>query len=310
MTSLWTRPLAIATRSSPLALAQAEEIKRRLHDEAGVPDELVTILPLVSTGDKMLDRSLNAAGGKGLFTKEIEEALLERRADIAVHSMKDAPTETPQGLAFVCHPPREDVRDAFVSAKAANLEDLPSGAVVGTASLRRQAQTLRLRPDLRVTLLRGNVQTRLRRLEEGAADATYLAMAGLNRLGLTHVARGPVENMLPAVAQGALGVQIRSEDGDLAELLQKLHDRRTGLEIAAERAFLAALDGSCRTPLAGLARVDASLTRLSFKGEILTSDGRRRHYATLEGAASDAEAIGAEAGAFLRAQGGPDFFSH
>ncbi len=312
MTALWTRPLVLATRASPLAMAQAEETARRLREQAGVPAELVTILPLTTAGDRIQDRALNAAGGKGLFTKEIEEALLERRADIAVHSMKDAPTETPAGLVFAAHPPREDVQDAFVSMKAASLRELPPGATVGTASLRRQAQTLRLRPDLKVALLRGNVQTRLKRLEEGAADATYLAMAGLNRLGLGHVARGPVEGMLPAVAQGALGLQIRAGDSGLAELMRALHCRRTGLEVAAERAFLAALDGSCRTPLAGLARVEGEegRERLRFEGEILTPDGRIRHHVTLEGAASEGEAMGRRAGEILKAHGGPDFFAH
>lgn len=307
MTALWIRPLVIATRASPLAMAQAEETARRLREQAGVSADLVSILPLTTTGDRIADRALNAAGGKGLFTKEIEEALLERRADVAVHSMKDAPTETPEGLAFAAHPPREDVRDAFVSRSAASLMDLPEGARIGTASLRRQAQTLRLRPDLKPVLLRGNVQTRLKRLEEGVAEATFLAMAGLNRLGLAHVARGPVAGMLPAVAQGALGLQIRAEDSDLAALLQNLHDRRTGIELAAERAFLKALDGSCRTPLAGLGRLEGETLR--FEGEILTPDGRLRHHVALEGPAAEAEALGREAGERLRAQGGSAFFA-
>ena len=252
---------------------------------------------------------LAEAGGKGLFTKEIEEALLAREIDLAVHSMKDVPTILPAGLAIACHLPRADVRDAFISTKAASLTQLPTGAVVGTSSLRRQAQVKRLRPDLQVVPLRGNVDTRLRKLQEGAVDATLLACAGLARLGLSSRITQPmsVDDMLPAVAQGAIGVEIRADDDGTAHLLAPINHAQTALAVAVERAFLAKLDGSCKTPIAGLAQLVAP-DRLLFRGQILAPDGRRAHATRREGRPDTAIAMAEDAAAELIALAGPDFF--
>ena len=266
-------PLRIGTRGSPLALAQAHETRERLARAFDRPSDAFEIVVIQTTGDRVLDRPLKEIGGKGLFTREIEEQMLDGRIDIAVHSMKDMPVEQPEGLVLDCYLPREDVRDAFVSQAAGGLDDLAAGTRVGTSSLRRKAQLLNRRPDLEVVEFRGNVQTRLRKLEEGVAACTFLAMAGLNRLGMTHVAQGPItpEAMLPAVAQGAIGIERREDDARVAEMLEAIHDGETGLRLAAERAFLAALDGSCETPIAGLAELDGGTLRL--RGEILRTDG-------------------------------------
>ncbi|HET9069728.1 MAG TPA: hydroxymethylbilane synthase [Amaricoccus sp.] len=301
------RPLRIGTRGSPLALAQAHEVRDRLMAAHGLASEAFTVEVIRTTGDRVQDRSLSTLGGKGLFTREIEEALVAGSIDIAVHSMKDMPTLQPAGLAISALLPREDPRDGFVGA-AGSLAALPPGSVVGTSSLRRRAQILHRRPDLVVVEFRGSVQTRLRKLEEGVAAASFLAMAGLNRLGLAGLAR-PVapEEMLPAVAQGAIGVEQRQGDARVAALLAPIHDAPTGLRLAAERAFLAALDGSCLTPIAGLAELDGD--RLRFRGEILRPDGSEALAHELGGAASDGAAIGAEAAAVLRGRSGPGFFS-
>ncbi len=266
-------PLKIGTRGSPLALAQAFETRRRLMDRHGLSEDGFEIVIIKTTGDRIQDRSLSEIGGKGLFTREIEDALLDGSIDIAVHSMKDMPVAQPEGLVLDCYLPREDVRDAFVSRQVASLADLAPGSVVGTSSLRRRAQLLNRRPDLRVVEFRGNVQTRLRKLDEGVAVATFLAMAGLNRLNMTSVAKGPieVEDMLPAVAQGAIGIERRADDDRIAALLAGIHDRDTGIRLAAERAFLATLDGSCQTPIAGLATLGQG--QLYLRGEILRPDG-------------------------------------
>src|SRR5436190_9491456 len=301
--------IRIGTRGSPLALAQAHMVRSALAAQNGVAEDALEIVTIRTSGDRIQDRPLSEAGGKGLFTKEIEEALLAGEIDLAVHSMKDMPTVLPAGLTVACYLPREDVRDAFISAKAASLAQLPAGAVVGTSSLRRQAQVLRLRPDLRVVALRGNVDTRLRKLAEGAADATVLACAGLVRLGLEDRITAPVpaEEMLPAVAQGAIGIEIRAGDEATAHLLGPINHQPTALAVTVERAFLAKLDGSCRTPIAGLAEL-ASPDRLVFRGMILTPDGRQCHATRREGRPEAGIAMAEDARAELLAKAGPDFF--
>lgn len=266
-------PLKIGTRGSPLALAQAHETRARLAAAFDLPDAAFEIMVIKTTGDRVLDRPLKEIGGKGLFTREIEEALLAGEIDIAVHSMKDMPTLQPSGLTLDCYLPREDERDAFVSPAFASLADLPSGATVGSSSLRRRAQLAHRRPDLKLAEFRGNVQSRLKKLDDGVASATFLAMAGLNRLGLAHVARSAIapDEMLPAVAQGAIGIERRADDTRAAQLLASVHDQATGERLAAERAYLATLDGSCDTPIAGLAR--HSENGLWLRGEILRPDG-------------------------------------
>ncbi len=302
------RPLKIGTRGSPLALAQAHEVRRRLMAAFGLPDEAFEIVVITTTGDRIQDRPLKELGGKGLFTREIENDLLFGGIDIAVHSMKDMPVLQPTGLVLDCYLPREDVRDAFVSLGSGGLADLPEGAVVGTSSLRRRAQLLNRRPDLRVVEFRGNVQTRLRKLGEGVASATFLAMAGLNRLGMADVPRRPidVDDMLPAVAQGAIGVERRADDPRVAELLEAIHDGVTGQRLAAERAFLKALDGSCETPIAGLAELDGGSLRL--RGEILRTDGSEALADDQTGAVEDGAELGRSMAAGLLARAGDGFF--
>ena len=302
-------PLKIGTRGSPLALAQAHETRDRLMAAHDLPEAAFEVVVIKTTGDQVQDRALAEIGGKGLFTKEIEEALLAGRIDIAVHSMKDMPTVLPDGLGISCLLPREDVRDAFVSQRHAAIGELPEGAVVGTSSLRRRAQLLNRRPDLGVVEFRGNVQTRLRKLADGVAEATFLAAAGLVRLGHGDLAARaiPVDEMLPAVAQGAIGVEARSGDDETVALLSAIHHGPTATQLAAERAFLAGLDGSCRTPIAGLAEL-ASGT-LKFRGEIIRPDGSERLATDRRGPASDAAEMGADAAAELRRRGGAGFFA-
>jgi hydroxymethylbilane synthase len=302
-----SHPLKIGTRGSPLALAQAHETRDRLAAAHDLPPEAFQITVIKVLGDQILDRALKDIGGKGLFTREIEDALLDGSIDIAVHSMKDMPVDQPAGLLLDCYLPREDVRDAFVSMGAAGLSDLPQGAVIGSSSLRRRAQVALRRPDLQLVEFRGNVQTRMRKLEDGVAAATFLAMAGLNRLGLTHVARAAVapEEMLPAVAQGAIGIERRADDSEVAALLAPIHHAETGHRLAAERAFLRRLDGSCQTPIAGLAVLDGGLW---LRGEILRPDGSRALTGERRGPVSDAAAMGQDLAADLLAQAGPGFF--
>lgn len=299
--------LRIGTRGSPLALAQAYETRSRLAAAHGLSVDRMEIVVIRTTGDRILDRPLAEAGGKGLFTKEIEEALLAREIDLAVHSMKDMQTAMPAGLAIGAVLPREDVRDAFLSLVHASLEQMPSGAVVGTSSLRRQAQLKHARPDLEVVGFRGNVQTRLQKLADGVAAATFLATAGLRRLGLAEriTATIPVEVMLPAVAQGAIGLQLREDDASTARLLQPLDHRPTAVAVATERAFLARLEGSCRTPIAGLAELIGDQIR--FRGEILSPDGRQRFAAERTGAAGEPERLGTMLADELLARAGADF---
>jgi hydroxymethylbilane synthase len=298
----------IGTRGSPLALAQAREVRERLEAAHGPGQLACEVRAIKTSGDRIQDRPLSEAGGKGLFTKEIEEALIAGEIDLAVHSMKDMPTLLPAGLTIACYLPREDVRDAFVSAKVSTLAELAAGAVVATSSLRRQAQVRWLRPDLAVVPMRGNVDTRLRKLEAGEADATLLACAGLKRLGLEEriTSAMPVDQMLPAVAQGAIGVEARADDLVIAQLLAAINHQSTALAVTAERAFLAKLDGSCRTPIAGLAELDGG--RLTFRGMILTPDGGQCHATRREGRPEEAITMAEDAAAELLAKAGPDFF--
>ncbi len=275
------------------------------HELAATAIEIVVI---TTTGDRVRDRPLAEIGGKGLFTREIEEALFERRIDMAVHSMKDLPAELPDGLAITCVLPREDPRDAFLSPVAVDLAGLPPGARVGSSSVRRAAQALRIRPDLEVVAFRGNVDTRLAKLAAGEVAATFLACAGLNRLGLADriTTALPVDVMLPAVAQGAVGIEIRTDDARNAGLIAAINDTATAITVAAERAFLAALDGSCRTPLAGHAVLENS--RIRFHGQTLSLDGRHMFETTREGLAGDAAALGRDAGEEIRVAAGPALF--
>jgi len=305
-----TAILRIGTRGSPLALAQADSVRQRLaatHPALAAPDAIETVV-IRTTGDQVRDRTLAAIGGKGLFTKEIEDALLFGAIDMAVHSLKDVATFLPDGLVIAAHLPRADPRDAFIAAKAEGLMELPRGAVVGTASIRRQAQLLHARPDLRVVPMRGNVETRLRKLWDGKVDATVLAMAGLVRLKLdacVTAALSPAQ-MLPAPAQGTIAVEARGRDRRTLDLLAAIDDAATAARSAAERALLAALDGSCRTPIAALAEIEGD--RLRLTACIIRPDGSARHDATRDGPIGDAAALGRDAGAELRAIAGPDFF--
>ncbi|MCR8725950.1 hydroxymethylbilane synthase [Frigidibacter sp. SLM-1] len=303
-------PLKIGTRGSPLALAQAHEVRDRLGSAWGLEPAAFEVVAISTHGDRVQDRSLRDLGGKGLFTGELEAALFAGAVDIAVHSTKDTAVVQPVGLVLDCFLPREDVRDAFVSPRHRAIADLPQGAVVGTSSLRRRAQLLVRRPDLQVVEFRGNVQTRLRKLNDGVAEATFLAMAGLNRLGLMGTIPAvpvPVDDLLPAVAQGAIGVERRADDAVAARLLEVLHDDRTGQCLAAERAFLAELDGSCQTPIGGLAEIDGGTLRL--RGEILRTDGSEVQSGEACGAVEDGPGMGVELARDLLSRAGPGFFA-
>lgn len=293
-------PLRLGTRGSPLALAQATEARDRLlAAHPGIGPGGVEIVTFKTTGDRIQDRPLAEAGGKGLFTKELEEALIDGRIDIAVHSMKDMPTVLPAGLVIDCLLPREDPRDALIGA-ADSIGNLAHGAVVGTSSLRRQAQLLSLRRDLRVVGLRGNVDTRLRKVAEGAIEVTLLAMAGLRRIDRASAGK-PVspDEILPAVAQGAIGIERRADDPAVEALLAPLNHAETAARVAAERALLAALDGSCRTPIAGLAEIDADGT-LMLRAAVYATDGSAAWTTTRTGGAGEAARLGADAGRELR----------
>lgn len=304
-------PVRIGTRGSPLALAQAEETRARLlAAHPGLSAAHVEIQVIRTTGDRVQDRPLSEIGGKGLFTKEIEEALLAKQIDLAVHSMKDMPTQLPSGLAIICLLQREDPRDVLICSSAASLEALPLGATVGTSSMRRQALVLHARPDLRVVAFRGNVETRLAKLDAGDVDATLLALAGLRRLGLEGVTASPlsVEQMLPAVAQGAIGIEARMDDARITQMLRPLNHLSTEYCVNAERSFLSALDGSCRTPLAALAEM-LPAGRMRIRGQIVKPDGSQLFEASREGMLADAARMGFDAGIELRKRGGDDFFS-
>jgi hydroxymethylbilane synthase len=302
-------PLRIGTRGSPMALHQTMLVRDRL--AAARPDlaapGAVEIVTIRTSGDRVQDRVLAEIGGKGLFAKEIEEALSAGRIDLAVHSLKDLETWLPHGLAIACVLPRDDPRDVFVSATGAGLAALPEGARVGTASLRRQAQLLRHRSDLVVVPIRGNVDTRLRKLEAGEFDAILVALCGLERLDLTGRATEilPRQVMLPAVGQGALAIECRADDEKVRQLVGPLHDPISAACVGAERAMLAALDGSCRTPIAGLA--EAADGRLMIEGRLLKSDGSDEIRGWRQGAIGDAEVLGTELGRELRRRAGPGF---
>jgi hydroxymethylbilane synthase len=302
------QPLKIGTRGSPLALWQAHEVRRCLMAGFALPEAAFEVVVIKVTGDQIQDKALREIGGKGLFTREIEEALLDGGIDIAVHSMKDMPTLQPEGLVLDCYLKRADVRDAFVSPRFGSIDDLPLGATVGSSSLRRRAQLALRRPDLQLVEFRGNVQTRMRKLQEGVADATFLAMAGLTRLGMADVVRSAIapEEMLPAVAQGAIGVERRLADARVAGLLEAIHDHETGLRLAAERAFLARLDGSCETPIAGLAVITGD--ELWLRGEILRPDGSASVAGELRGPLADGAALGVALAEDLLGRAGPGFF--
>jgi hydroxymethylbilane synthase len=274
----------------------------------GLPIEAFDIIVIKTTGDKITDRPLKDIGGKGLFTREIEDALLSGAIDIAVHSMKDMPTLQPEGLILDTYLPREDVRDAFVSPGFTSLSELPAGSKVGTSSLRRRAQVLVAHPDLEVVEFRGNVQTRLRKLEEGIAACTFLAMAGLNRLGQPGLARSALspDEMLPAIAQGAIGIERRLNDPVTPDLLAPIHHIETGQRLTAERSFLAALDGSCETPIAGLAEITGSTLRL--RGEVLRPDGSERIQDDQTAPIEDGAELGRAMAARLLSQAGDGFF--
>ncbi|SEP81045.1 hydroxymethylbilane synthase [Thalassovita taeanensis] len=301
-------PLKIGTRGSPLALAQAYETRARLSTAFDLPEQAFEIVVIKTTGDRVLDRPLKEIGGKGLFTKEIEDAMLSGDIDLAVHSMKDMPVAQPAGLLLDTYLPREDVRDAFVSLAVETLSDLPEGAEVGSSSLRRRAQLLNAFPHLKVVELRGNVQTRLKKLENGVAQATFLAMAGLNRLGMADIARSAIapEQMLPAVAQGAIGIERRADDSRAAAMLEAIHHLETGQRLAAERSFLKALDGSCETPIAGLAELDGTTLRL--RGEVLRPDGSEKINEDRSCPIADGPALGHEMAQSLLSQAGEGFF--
>jgi len=301
-------PLRIGTRGSPLALAQAYETRKRLTEALDVTEDSFEIVVISTSGDRILDRPLKEVGGKGLFTKEIEQEMLDGKIDIAVHSMKDMPVEQPDGLMLGCYLPREDVRDAFVSSHFNNVSDLPSGSKVGTSSLRRKAQLKFFRPDLEVVEFRGNVQTRLKKLSDGVASCTFLAMAGLNRLGLADVAQSAINpsEMLPAIAQGAIGIEWREADKKTADILKKIHHEETAQQINAERAFLAELDGSCQTPIAGLATIEGSSLKLT--GQVLRTDGSDSISETASSNIEDGPELGRELAQKILAQAGPNFF--
>ena len=306
------QPLRIGTRGSPLALAQAHETRSRLMAAFDLPEAAFEIVVIKTTGDDRslidADKPLKDLGGKGLFTREIEDDMLSGKIDIAVHSMKDMPVLQPGGLVLECYLPREDVRDAFVALGHDSLADLPAGARVGSSSLRRRAQLMARRPDLCVVEFRGNVQTRMKKLGDGVADATFLAMAGLRRLGMTDVVRAPIEtdDMLPAVAQGAIGIERRQGDSRAAAMLEAIHHGPTGQRLAAERAFLAGLDGSCQTPIAGLAELDGGTLRL--RGEILRPNGSEVLTDDRTAPVADGAALGTEMARDLRARAGDGFF--
>ncbi|CAN6243201.1 unnamed protein product [Urochloa humidicola] len=305
--------IRIGTRGSQLALAQAYETRDKLkaaHSELA-EEGAIEIVIIRTTGDIVLDKPLADIGGKGLFTKEIDEALLNGTIDIAVHSMKDVPTYLPNGTILPCNLPREDVRDVFISLTANSLAELPAGSLIGSASLRRQSQILYKYPSLKVVNFRGNVQTRLKKLEEGEVHATLLALAGLKRLNLVDNVTSllSVDEMLPAVAQGAIGIACRSNDDKMMEYLSSLNHEDTRLAVACEREFLAVLDGNCRTPIAAYAHRDKD-GNCSFRGLLASPDGSKVYETTRSGPYSfdDMVAMGKDAGHELKAKAGPGFF--
>ena len=303
-----TAALRIGTRGSPLALVQARTVRSRLAAATGLQEDTIELVVIRTTGDIIQDRTLAEEGGKGLFTKEIEEALLDQRVDLAVHSAKDMPTILPEGLILAACLEREDPRDVFISRKARSLAELPRGASLGTTSPRRQAIAKRMRPDLTIVPLRGNVETRLRKLDNGDVDATLLALAGLKRLGLAEHATNimSAEEFLPAAGQGAIGIEARAGDSRIRDVLARIDHAETSTAVACERAFLAVLDGSCKTPIAGHATISGNAVQ--FRGLIARPDGTAAHDISGTGDRKDAATIGTDAGRELRHRAGPGFF--
>ncbi|MEP0521641.1 MAG: hydroxymethylbilane synthase [Hyphomicrobiales bacterium] len=306
------RPLRIGTRGSPLALAQARELRGRLMVAHNLPEDCFAIDVISTAGDRIQDRALSELGGKGLFTQEIEDRLLSGDLDMAVHSSKDMPTVLPEGLELSTFMPREDPSDAFISHKAEHLMDLPEGAIVGSASLRRQAMVRRLRPDLKLVNLRGNVETRLQKLADGVVDATLLATAGLNRLGLAHYITSKLQpdSFVPAVGQGAVCIEVCNRAVDVKEFLDPIHHRETALCLLAERAFLRELDGSCRTPIAGHAHISDGTIHLH--GMVLSTDGKEAHEVSSNLDDPDEEmafTLGTRAGKDIRKRAGNHFLA-
>lgn len=299
--------LTLGTRGSPLALAQAEEVRRRLSAAHGIGIDEIAIEVIKTTGDIILDRPLSEVGGKGLFTKEIEQALYDGRIDLAVHSAKDVATQTPDAFELSAFLPREDVRDVFLSLIGKSPDHLPEGAKIGTSSLRRGAQMKRFRPDFRIVQFRGNVQTRLQKLADGVADATLLALAGLNRLEQAHRATLVLDprQYPPAPAQGAICLENRKGDTKIAEMAKALDDPMTHVTVGAERAFLAVMDGSCRTPIAAYSTLGGG--KLTLLGQILSPDGSEAFEDEVSGSIDDAEAIGRSLGEKLLADAGQAF---
>jgi hydroxymethylbilane synthase len=300
--------LRIGTRGSPLALAQARELKSRLAEAHGIEGGQIEIVVIKTTGDAITDRALSEAGGKGLFTRELDLALIRGEVNIAVHSAKDLPTLLPDEIVILGYLPREDVRDAWISPHAAHPRGLPRGATVGTASLRRAAMVRRLRPDLSVALLRGNVETRLSKLAAGEVDATLLALAGLKRLGLEARASAllDVEEFTPAPGQGAIAITARAGDAQAQTALEPILDAATGLALSAERALLHVLDGSCKTPIGAFARLDGA--SLLLHAIVLKPDGSQSFDARVSGPPAEAAALGAAAGRDLLARIPADLF--
>ena len=305
-TDSYLEKLIIGTRGSPLALAQANEVRNKLLSSNQIDPEQVKIEIIKTSGDKFLNTSLSKIGGKGLFTKEIQQALIDKRIDIAVHSMKDVETELPEKLVISTILKREDVRDSFISRKYSSIVELPLGSIVGTSSLRRKAQLLNKRKDLKVVEFRGNVQKRLEKLDNNVAVATFLATAGLNRLGLEELNNPiPTDEMLPAVAQGAVGIEhLHSEK--IEEFLAPLNDSVSKKRVEAERAFLRELDGSCRTPIGGLAQKNNE--KFKFMGEIISANGEVKIHDVWQGDWAMAVEIGREAGREIKLRGGKNFF--
>ena len=293
--------LILGTRGSKLALCQSEWFQSSLHRVA--PEVQVTLQKIQTTGDKIVDAPLAKIGGKGLFVKEIEEALIDGTIDLAVHSMKDVPAQLPKGLEILCVPPREDARDALISRDGCSFKDLPQGARVGTASLRRQAQLLNARPDLRIEMLRGNLDTRLRKLKEGRFDAIVLAAAGLRRLAWGHEITEYLDPAvsLPAIGQGALGIEGRSDDHFVRSILSRLDDQATHAPVAAERAFLHRLGGGCQVPIAAYATLSGE--SLSLEGLVASVDGKTVQRDRVQGPSREAHALGVQLAEQLLARG-------
>ena len=302
------KTIRIGTRGSNLALVQAEYMKALLQKAYQGLNVEIEVISTAGDRSQKENIALSEIGGKGLFTMEIEQKLSDGSIDMAVHSAKDMPTALPEGLELVCYPPRENVADAFISNKVEKFEDLPQGAVIGSASLRRRALMWRKRPDLEMVMYRGNVGTRIEKLKQGVADATLLAVAGLNRLGMSDsiTSELPIDKFPPAPGQGAIAIEAHMENSHMLDLLKPLNHHETQTALIAERAFLEELDGSCRTPIGAHAIINGE--KLSLHGIILRPDGTECHEHHLEGTVGDARELGLEMGKLLRSRAGDKFF--